>query len=243
MAYYFLGRYSEAVEAGDRALARSPGRSVQMFTHPFLAAAYAEMGQKPGCRRRARDRHASLAVLRCPDLRRTIWHARSARPSARRAEKGRVSLILARRDLSLRRGARRCAEFRLATASISTRKSGPADSRTVAGCRGAAGPRYAGENVGVLVERVGIGDVGARQDDVGRLCPCGLEAGLDILADLLDLRPHVALADDIARPYRRASCPPTMTLVARRPELRRSPKAGERHRRSDHRRFSLMRDG
>ena len=27
MAYYFLGRYGEAVEACDRALARSPGRS------------------------------------------------------------------------------------------------------------------------------------------------------------------------------------------------------------------------
>ena len=42
-AYYFLGRYNEAVEAGDRALARSPGRSNQMITHSFLAAAYAEM--------------------------------------------------------------------------------------------------------------------------------------------------------------------------------------------------------
>jgi len=44
-AYYFLGRYNEAVEAGDRALARSPGRSNQMITHSFLAAAYAEMGK------------------------------------------------------------------------------------------------------------------------------------------------------------------------------------------------------
>lgn len=45
IAYYFLGRHGEAVEAGDRALARSPGRSVQTETHPFLAAAYAEMGR------------------------------------------------------------------------------------------------------------------------------------------------------------------------------------------------------
>ena len=44
-AYYFLGRYNEAVEAGDRALARSPGRSNSMITHSFLAAAYAEMGK------------------------------------------------------------------------------------------------------------------------------------------------------------------------------------------------------
>ena len=43
-AYYFLGRYNDAVEAGDRALARSPGRNGQLFTHPFLAAAYGQMG-------------------------------------------------------------------------------------------------------------------------------------------------------------------------------------------------------
>jgi adenylate cyclase len=45
MAHYFLHHYGEAVEAGDRALARSPGRSVQLFTHPFLAAAYGQMGR------------------------------------------------------------------------------------------------------------------------------------------------------------------------------------------------------
>jgi TolB-like protein/class 3 adenylate cyclase len=44
-AYYFLGRYNDAVEAGDRTLARSPGRNSQIFIHPFLAAAYAEMGR------------------------------------------------------------------------------------------------------------------------------------------------------------------------------------------------------
>jgi TolB-like protein len=44
-AYYFLGRYNEAIEAGDRALARNPGRSNSMITHSFLAAAYAEMGK------------------------------------------------------------------------------------------------------------------------------------------------------------------------------------------------------
>jgi adenylate cyclase len=44
-AYYFLGRYNDAVEAGDRALARSPGRNGQTYIHPFLAAAYAEMGR------------------------------------------------------------------------------------------------------------------------------------------------------------------------------------------------------
>jgi tetratricopeptide (TPR) repeat protein len=45
IAYYFLGRYREAVEAGDRALARSPGRSIQTERHPFLAAAYAQIGR------------------------------------------------------------------------------------------------------------------------------------------------------------------------------------------------------
>jgi adenylate cyclase len=44
-AYYFLGRYNDAIEAGDRALARGLGRTGQMLTHPFLAAAYAEMGR------------------------------------------------------------------------------------------------------------------------------------------------------------------------------------------------------
>jgi TolB-like protein/class 3 adenylate cyclase/Tfp pilus assembly protein PilF len=44
-AYYFLGRYNDAVEAGDRAVALSPGRNIQTLTHPFLAAAYAELGR------------------------------------------------------------------------------------------------------------------------------------------------------------------------------------------------------
>jgi hypothetical protein len=45
MAYFFLGRYHEAIEAGDRAVARSPGRTIQTMTPPVLAAAYAEMGR------------------------------------------------------------------------------------------------------------------------------------------------------------------------------------------------------
>jgi adenylate cyclase len=44
-ADYFLGRYAEAVAACDRALARNPGRTAQTFMHPFLAAAYAELGR------------------------------------------------------------------------------------------------------------------------------------------------------------------------------------------------------
>ena len=46
MAYYFLRRYSDAVDACDRALSRSPGRNTQMLTHPVLAATYAELGRQ-----------------------------------------------------------------------------------------------------------------------------------------------------------------------------------------------------
>jgi TolB-like protein/class 3 adenylate cyclase/Flp pilus assembly protein TadD len=46
MAYYLLRRYTEAVDAGVRALSRNPGRNTQMTTHPMLAAAYAELSQQ-----------------------------------------------------------------------------------------------------------------------------------------------------------------------------------------------------
>jgi adenylate cyclase len=45
MTYYLLSRYPEALDAGDRALSRTPGRNTQMITHPMLAAAYAELGR------------------------------------------------------------------------------------------------------------------------------------------------------------------------------------------------------
>jgi adenylate cyclase len=45
IAYYFLGRYREAVEVGDRVLARNPGRSIALLGRPVLAAAYAQMGR------------------------------------------------------------------------------------------------------------------------------------------------------------------------------------------------------
>jgi adenylate cyclase len=44
-AYYFLGRYREAVETGDRVLGRNPGRSIELLGRPVLAAAYAQMGR------------------------------------------------------------------------------------------------------------------------------------------------------------------------------------------------------
>ena len=51
MAYYLLRRYTEAVDAGDRALSRNPGRNTQMITHPMLAAAYAELGRQQDAER------------------------------------------------------------------------------------------------------------------------------------------------------------------------------------------------
>jgi class 3 adenylate cyclase/TolB-like protein/Flp pilus assembly protein TadD len=56
MVYYFLGRYGEALAAGNRAVDRSPGRVIQMMTHPVLAAAYAEMG-------RAQDAEGERAIV------------------------------------------------------------------------------------------------------------------------------------------------------------------------------------
>ena len=44
-AYFFLGRYPEAVESCDRALSRSPARTLQIQARPFLAAVYGEMGR------------------------------------------------------------------------------------------------------------------------------------------------------------------------------------------------------
>ena len=46
MAYYLLGRYADAVDAGVRGLSPNPGRNTQLLTHPMLAAAYAEMGRQ-----------------------------------------------------------------------------------------------------------------------------------------------------------------------------------------------------
>ena len=46
MAYYFVRRYTEGIDACDRALTRDPGRNTQMRTHPVLAATYAELGRR-----------------------------------------------------------------------------------------------------------------------------------------------------------------------------------------------------
>jgi adenylate cyclase len=59
MAYYFLGRYNEAIDTCDRALSRDPGRNTQMLTHPTLAAAYAQTGHPQDAERE----HAIVARL------------------------------------------------------------------------------------------------------------------------------------------------------------------------------------
>ena len=59
MAYYFLRRPTEAVDACDRALTRNPGRNTQMVTHPMLAAVYAELGRQQD----ADGEHAIVARL------------------------------------------------------------------------------------------------------------------------------------------------------------------------------------
>ena len=59
---FLLGRYSEAVVALDQALARSPGRVIQITAHPFLAASHAELGRAEDTTRE------SAAVLRLAPL-------------------------------------------------------------------------------------------------------------------------------------------------------------------------------
>lgn len=51
MAYYFVRRYTEAVDACDRGLSHNPGRNTQMLTHPFLAAIYAALNRQQDAKR------------------------------------------------------------------------------------------------------------------------------------------------------------------------------------------------
>ena len=51
MAYYFLRKYAEGVDACDRALSRDPGRNTQMVTRPVLAAAYAALDRPQDAKR------------------------------------------------------------------------------------------------------------------------------------------------------------------------------------------------
>jgi TolB-like protein/Flp pilus assembly protein TadD len=57
MAYYFLRRYAEAVDACDRGFSRDPGRSDQLVARPVLASAYAALDRP---RDAARERTAVM---------------------------------------------------------------------------------------------------------------------------------------------------------------------------------------
>jgi adenylate cyclase len=51
MVYYFLRRYTEAVDACDRGLSRDPGRSTQLTTLPVLAVIYAALNRQQDAER------------------------------------------------------------------------------------------------------------------------------------------------------------------------------------------------
>ena len=56
-AYYFLGRYGEAVEVLDRALAGNLGRNTQLVGRSILAATYAQLGRQQDTER---ERNAAM---------------------------------------------------------------------------------------------------------------------------------------------------------------------------------------
>jgi adenylate cyclase len=78
MAYYFVRRYGEGVDACDRALTRDPGRNTQMLTHPVLAATYAQLG-------RQEDAEVERAIVRnlWPFLDARTFAAQFGTPEAR----------------------------------------------------------------------------------------------------------------------------------------------------------------
>jgi hypothetical protein len=59
-------------------------------------------------------------------------------------------------------------------------------------------PEIARQQINVLVEFGRRRDRGDRKSNVVDCCSSGLEAGANVLAHLLDLRPHIALPDDVA---------------------------------------------
>src|SRR3984893_3574970 len=59
-------------------------------------------------------------------------------------------------------------------------------------------PEIAHAHVGALGERLVVRDEGVGLDNIGPSRASGLEAGVEVLKGLFDLRPHVARADDVA---------------------------------------------
>ena len=71
-----------------------------------------------------------------------------------------------------------------------------------------------------------------RQNDVGRACTGGFQASLDILSGLLDLRPHIALADNLALTVKRrlfANDQFTFAIARRDDDCRRASRARRPH--------------
>jgi TolB-like protein/Flp pilus assembly protein TadD len=63
IAYYFLARYGEAVEAMDRGLAGSLGRNLQLMGRTILAATYAQLGRDQDA-----ERERALVMRMAPFL-------------------------------------------------------------------------------------------------------------------------------------------------------------------------------
>jgi len=91
IAYYFLARYSEAVEAMDRGLAGNLGRNTQLMGRSILAATYAQLDRRQEAERE-RATVIRMAVSRRRAVRLAIRYPGGPRPHARRAQKGRISL-------------------------------------------------------------------------------------------------------------------------------------------------------
>jgi tetratricopeptide (TPR) repeat protein len=79
MAYYLLRRYTEALEACDRALSRNPGRNEQIIAHPLLAAVYAELGRQQDA-----DGERTIAMHLWPFLDAQTFSAQFGTEEARR---------------------------------------------------------------------------------------------------------------------------------------------------------------
>jgi adenylate cyclase len=63
MAYYFLDRYSEAIETLDRALTGNLGRNTQLVGRPVPAASYAQLNRAQDA-----ERERTMAMHMSPFL-------------------------------------------------------------------------------------------------------------------------------------------------------------------------------
>jgi adenylate cyclase len=78
VAYYFVGRYGEAVEAMDRGLTGNLGRTTQLMGRPILAATYARLD-----RRQDAERERAAAMRMSPFLNAERFASQFGTPEAR----------------------------------------------------------------------------------------------------------------------------------------------------------------